>query len=246
MIWKYKILNPREVHLLSPLRDLKSLWLGLDHDGNQLWIRYSDNSPSTELRLKPIPFISAWKETIHSQLTPQNGCVPTQNVPDLNWVRISDYFHLKPIPVRSAKFIPSQTQIRLRRSSQYQKPSALLCDLEDLRQWLDQALELEFQHLKYALASNGAALTLGPRIPPVRGQSYWKNGSLLIPSGFEFELRLTSRILPETLRLKSGDIAIFDSSGNVEIIASGLFCPLTRQSIRHGELQWGLAGGTQS
>lgn len=246
MIWKYIVLNPQDLRLLAPLRGLKSLWLAVDNVVNQLWIKYPDEATEIELRLKRIPFLSAWKEVTQSQLTPLNGNVPTQSAPDLEWICISDYFHLKPIPVRAARCVLSKIQVQLQRSSSGQSPSALLCDLEDLRQWLDQALEIEFQHLKYALASNGAALTLGSQIPPVRGQTFWRQGPLLIPSGFEFELRLTSQALPETLRLKSGDIAVFDKYGRVEIISSGLFCPLTRQSVRHGELQWGLSGGVKS
>ncbi len=246
MIWKYRILNPENRRLLPPLRDLKNLWLAFDSGQNDLWIKFTDEAPGTEHRLRSIPFLSEWQEITRSKLAPLNGKVPTRNVPELNWIRISDHFHLKPISIRPAKPTLSKTPIRLRRSRSYQTPVALLCDLEDLRQWLDQALEIEFQHLKYALSSNGYALTLGPRMPPVRGRSFWKQGQLLIPSGFDFEFRLTARVAPETLRLKSGDMAIFDVSGRVEIIASGLFCPLTRQSVRHGELQWGLTGGVSS
>lgn len=232
-VWRYRKLNLIDQSRLVEFRKSSDLWFGVDVDS--LWIRYpldASDALEVETQLNRLPCQQVWDSSANGMLCPIGFTVPTSKIPEVNWKRVRDVFHLTAPTVRRATEFRPKAKIALARSGLIRETAALMCEARDLIRWLESSLEIEFQGLNYAASSSGKAFIIGKSIPPITGSTYWRSGSIFAPAGFEFEFKLTDRALPGTLHLKQGDLALFDSTGNVEIIAAGLIHPLSRQSAR--------------
>ena len=232
-VWRYRQLNLRDQSRLVEFRKSSDLWFGVDVDS--LWIRYpvdTSDDLKMENELNRLPCQQIWDTSANGMLSPIGFTVPTSGIPKVNWQRVRDAFHLTAPAVRRASEFHPKAKVMLSRSGLIRETAALMCEARDLIRWLESSLEIEFQGLNYAASSSGKAFIIGKSIPPITGSTYWRSGPIFAPAGYEFEFKLTERALPGTLHLKQGDLAVLDSTGNVEIIAAGLIHPLSRQSAR--------------
>jgi len=201
-VWRYRKLNLKDQSRLVEFRKFSDLWFGVDVDS--IWIRYPLDASDTlevETQLNQLPCQQIWNTSANGMLCPIGYTVPTSGIPEVNWQRVQDAFHLTAPAVRRASEFHPKAKVALSRSGLIRETAALMCEARNLIQWLGRSLEIEFQGLNYAASSSGKALIIGKSIPPITGSTYWRSGPIFAPAGFEFEFKLTERALPGTLHL---------------------------------------------
>lgn len=175
-----------------------------------------------------LPCLKRWTLDDRNRLTPPGKELPDALLPELAWLPLASLLPITSTEIRENEPFFGHLGFSLIESSKEMDPSALLLPFHSFSTWAENAPFPRLSKIKYALCNSGQALITGPPLPPLAGQTFYRNHKLLIPSGYA----LPSFIRAEDLTRGNDQILLIDPDNTVHTIGSELFLPATRSSIR--------------
>lgn len=113
------------------------------------------------------------------------------------------------------------------------KPAtALLCTVNDLLKWADEATTAELTAVRAARCGDRAIL-LGSRLPVLASATRFWGKDVLVRIGFRAEPALNDDALREAVGVTGEELLLLDETG-AEVIPRVAFEPLTRAGVRLG------------
>ncbi|GAB3638244.1 hypothetical protein GCM10027422_38340 [Hymenobacter arcticus] len=215
---------------LGTVRDQPGLLVAAD--AGQLWIRGLRATGPLPLALRQLPALAAYGADAAGRLFPGGRPTPTGRLPLLAWQPILDFVPLELPTAALPGQLPAPVPVRLVPSAQPRPGAALLTTLAAWQAYAETAPAVRLAGLRFAVSSRGQALLLGAPLPPLPGQEYWLTDGLLLPAGFEFELPIAAPLVAARLTNGGENFALFDATGEYEVIATTQLHPATRAAIR--------------
>lgn len=125
-----------------------------------------------------------------------NSKLPERSIPSLFWTPIERVFPVT-LPKLNYNYFGLEEClfVKLIPSEQEQEAYACICSLDILRKYIFSAPSDRLSKIQWAILENQFAILLGTPLLPIPGESFWKIGNFLIPSGYNFDLPLLADIL---------------------------------------------------
>lgn len=200
-------------------------------DGRHVWVRWDEAGYEILRALLPVAGAQFF-ERLEDRWHLCGHSLPAFDVPE-------DRFHplataLTPGPQQSLATVNEpapRVVLALKRSTQQQPASALLCAVKPLAKWANMAPADDLARLQVACCENQVLLT-GQRLPVIPGERFWGE-RLLSPLGWAPEPGLPENALLEAIGVSAQETVVM-RGGEIEIIPRDAFRTLTRASARLG------------
>ncbi|MFK7972146.1 MAG: hypothetical protein AB8F95_17385 [Bacteroidia bacterium] len=227
-----------EAHLeaIAALRCASGLELGFHQDA--LWLKSDGDLLLDDLAVKQLPATARYYIDDENRLFRLGEITPCSTLPDLNWVPIADAISIeKPVAAMPAK-MTSSIAVALVQARQEREPAALLLPFATLADWAEYAPAFRMEKLRFAVSEHGEALILGGEgapLPPLPGQVFWRDGSLLFPAGYALAIPETAVLIEEKMHKQVSDIQVFilHVDGAWEGVHKADLRPLGRSAVRN-------------
>lgn len=198
-------------------------------ENQTLWLRLPMEAAEA---VAALPCLARYRVDARQRLIPLHGSLPTGLLPVGPWQSVEAFLTI----AAPAAVLPGRQQekleITLTRSSCETEPTALLASLADLAVWVDKASRLRLGRLSFAAAADGRVFVRGTPLPSVPGTSWYFQGNLALPAGWEFAPPLRPAWVERALLPAPGSIALVEPHGHVELIGQEGFAPLTLAALR--------------
>ena len=216
---------------LATVRHLPGLQAAAAPDGS-VWLRGLPATSELPLALRQLPAQAAYLLDAQNRLFPSGRATPTAQLPALSWLPIAAFVLLAlPTAALPGQGVPTY-HVRLVPARHAAPGIGLLTTLAHWHKYADTAPEIRLQALRFAAAADGRVLLLGNPLPPLPGQEFWQQGSLLLPAGFDFEAALVGELLAQQLPVAPGELLLFAADGRWERLVPADFLPATRGAVR--------------
>lgn len=197
-----------------------------------IWLRGIAATGNIDLKIKQIPAQQSYTLDDENYLFPINTVTPIGKLKEMDWQDLSTFMPVE-IPVAA---LPAQTDlqqpIQLVKAKQMVEGTALLSDLNVLKQYAERAPAIRLQQIRFAVSEYDKVLIVGTPLLPIPGKEYWMRNSMLLPSGYDFEFPIFADLIRSRLALEKDIYLLFDEQGNWEKIPLAHFKQGTRSAIR--------------
>ncbi|MEM8671846.1 MAG: hypothetical protein AAGG48_30290 [Planctomycetota bacterium] len=203
-------------------------------EGNTVWVRVT--APSTLVRqcMMKVPG-ERWQER-EGLLFPPQCRVPTQSLPDCEWMTAEQWFLVEfpraNVALRANSL--SQQELRLSRGGSERPPAALEASRDDLKHWAEAAADEQLRRLRWIVSQRNDArcLVLGRWLPPIPGKYMVESERVLYPAGFCWKPTVKASIVRKVFQVPQSAWLYWESNERFHIVEDGLFLPLTRSGLR--------------
>lgn len=230
------------VSRLFPLRLARDVRIAVDT--NTLWVRGRGIDAQRAVELSTMADRAVLLIGSDDRLTPAGATVPTQHLPQLDWMPISEYLAAEIPEPALAPWSEFRVQLRLVRSEVPRSEQALLTNWPEFRTWGMTVSGIRLKPLRFAVSGQSVLVT-GRPLPSLRGDRFWNAGQVFLPLGFHWtpavdENTLNAVILRTSSRRteSSGDNAgerMFylwnKEHSQIDAIRQTDFVPATRANI---------------
>ncbi|MFN8672363.1 MAG: hypothetical protein U0457_09855 [Candidatus Sericytochromatia bacterium] len=201
-------------------------------DNNLIWVKIPELTEELDLIIKKIPLEHKYYFDEKNRLFEFDKITPIEVLKKLNWESIYDFLDISfSLTDTKIEKIEPNYKVELIVSSAYQKGSALLVDLKDLKNYVETSSNIRFKHLIFA-SNNIQSIVIGEPLPAIKGKEYCLKNNLLIPSGYSFELELLYPLIAKKLNAKNNAYILFYEDNTYEKILIENFIPVSRSAIR--------------
>ena len=215
---------------LSDIRHWKNLRIAFEPD--RIWVKGFDYVQLHAVEVKSIPYKTLFYEK-GGKLFPQHSLLPTGSVPDVLWTPID-----RGLPVKLPSFnhnyfgIHQKLHVTLVPAEHETAPLALVTPLQALLTYVEAAPALRLEPLRWAVVNESFALIMGEPLLPLNGPVFYKNGGMLLPAGFAFNLHIVIHMLNQAIDRVGESWIIWQEDGHFFRVAKNMLQPLTRSSVR--------------
>lgn len=182
--------------------------------------------------LRQIPGIKLY-ELKEQFLFLKGSLLPSKKMPSaLLWSPIA-----RALPIQLPKYnlnffgIQEKVIIKLVPSDNIRTSFALLSKLENVEKSIVALPEIRLKSLQWAVLEK-RALFLGTPLLPFKGITYWRLNNFLLPTGYEFELPLTSGIVADLLNRGKENWILVQNDNSCIVIPKNDFKQLSLSSFR--------------
>jgi len=201
----------------------------------EIWLKGPIPTGKEKLRIQSLPLIATYEVDEQSRLFPHGKQTPVGLLPDFDWQTLSDFLPItmpvSAMPAAMAHKLPIQLV-----SSQNAHPAyALQTSFKSWKVYVESAPLIRLQQLKFALSTEKTVLIIGEPLPTLQGISFWRNGNLLIPSGFDFEYGFLGTLVNQKLRLSVESLILFSADGMATAIPKASFQQVSRAMVKQME-----------
>jgi hypothetical protein len=159
--------------------------------------------------------------------------LPERSIPALLWTPIERAFPLKIAKLNNNYFGLNQQLIAHLKPEEFeQKSAAIILQLDELTNFIQQASKIRLSKLKWLILNNKDALIFGTPLLPLKGQVYWQDLNHLIPIGFNFDIQLYSTTLEDKLNPEKSHLVVWNEDGSYFKVDKELFTNLSISSVR--------------
>lgn len=178
-------------------------------------------------------------------LTPVRQTVPTDHLPQCNFVSAKHFFHpTLPIPQLPREF-SRRVQLKLIRCPVEHPAEFWRGAASTFKEWVETSPAIRLQQVRYAVSSGETPeiIARGNPLPPLPGRMYWLAGQVALPLGWHWSPMIDqaamNEIILQSINASSQEtIVIWQQSttetlhDQLEAIARTSFVPTTRSSVR--------------
>lgn len=224
------VLEARYIEALGAVRGIAGLQAALD--GGEVWLKGITPAAKPDVLLASLPFVHSYLLDEEDRLFPAGGLTPVGKLKQLAWQPIKTFIPVT-MPVSAMPgAVTDKIQLRLSRSAQVQEPFAMLVKLDDWKNYAETAPLTRLGRLQFAVSSSGDTLVTGSPLPLLKGRSYWQNGQMLLPLGFDFDPPVIATLVAPALNADNHHYILFDIDGGYENIPVTDFVQATRSAVR--------------
>jgi len=209
-------------------------WLGMQiaQNGQELWLRCPMRKAELDEALRRLPALYTYREDAQGLLFQAGRSTPSSRLPLLNWVPLTEYLPVE-LPVAALPaHLPTPHLLQLLPTAEVQDSVALKISLEQWQLYAETAPAIRMECLRFALSGAGEVLVMGEPLPPIPGQEYWLQESILLPAGYDFEWAIVAQLLQMRENSEGKYYLVFNHEGNWQKIEKQYFVPATRAGIR--------------
>lgn len=217
-------LRPEDLDCLGPLRTLPEIWLASSAEA--LWMKcHAEKKPAFAIR--KLPAERSWR-LLGELLFEEGRETPSARLPQLDWKPIASQIKIQmPTAAMPAHLDREQQKFdfALLRSQKEQPLAAVLCDLNTWEKHRAESSTARLARLQVAISSRSEALLIGTPLPSIEGMTYWQQGNLLFPAGFELEIPAMGELIARKFDPLSDHFLLFAEDGHFEKVNKRDFIP---------------------
>lgn len=204
--------------------------LKLASKDNVLWLKGFTTEQINSVAIKQMPHKKIYEEK-EQLLFRLNGVVPISKLPlSLLWSPIDIALPLDSLKYNHNFFgIQEKMELKLVPCAIPQKTQALLVEFEDLKSYIEKAPALRLRNLLWSRI-NQQILIFGEPTLPIKGQSFWLNHKIYMPSGLNFEFQSLSKFLSNSQL--ADNVLVYMNEVEYVIVSKSKIKPLTIGSFR--------------
>jgi hypothetical protein len=195
------------------------------------WLRGIQLDDRLDRQLAKLPGGQRYAIDEHGLGIPDGCLLPTIRVPDAGWEPIAACFPLRLGTAALPGALPERLCVGLRRSGAEQPCTALVCSWEAWSCWADESPLVRLSRLRFSRCDQ-RALLLGEPLPPLPGIRCHVQGGLILPAGYALAPIADPELITEVFRLKRGDFALVDATGEWEMVSATAIAEAHRMSVR--------------
>ena len=223
------ILQKKDKAALGVVRCITGLEAAMQED--EIWIRGID-SQTIDLRIQQLPAIKSYRLGEDALLFPNEKITPVGKLPELDWKSLQTFISVEP-PVSA---MPGEVQdslpIRLAISKKERNVEALLIDLSTWKRYAATAPQIRLEQIQFAVSENNEVLICGTPLIPLPGKTFWLRDRILLPSGYDLELPVFSKMIQQRLDSEGRSFILFRENGTWEKIPFQNLVKGQRSAIR--------------
>ena len=225
----YLSMPEQHVGLLGRLRHWEGL-MAARSEGT-VWIRDITQAQLERMEMRSLLYKTLYYEK-EGRLFKWGSLLPECAVPSLLWTPMESL-----LPVRLPSFnhnyfgVQSTVSFVLQPSGVEQPSFALITGMEDLAAYIIGASFARLQPLRWVVAGE-MALLLGTPLLSLRGETFWRSGNFLYPTGVAPEFPILETTLDGTINPGAVSWVVWDRQGAYTLIEKSNFLPLTIGSFR--------------
>lgn len=222
-------MSAKDIVLLGAVRCMKELQVAPDDEW--IWIKLSSEDEK-EKSLMQLPLVCTYTEDEQGNLFLPGALTPVEILKELNWQPLTSFLSVRlpvsALPVNEVAPVP----IKIIQSEVHKPGSAILTQLSIWKTYAETAPAARLQLLRFAVSEKNEVLIIGNPLPPLPGTEYWIENGILIPAGYDFEIKLAATFINEQLNKNNENLVMMDSDGRYTVIAKSLFVPAKRSAVR--------------
>lgn len=177
------------------------------------------------------------------QLVPEGQRVPRGRLPSGEWTPLVRWLQVKLPAAALPGRIEQRVALRLVRTADEQRPSALVTALDRWIEYCLSAPEVRLRPLAFAVSGDRRAFVTGSPLPSLPGERYVVSDGVAVPCGYALQPRIGGTLLRRLLQLEQGDLALFAADGSFERIAHDDLVAASRGAARATAAAFGVLGG---
>jgi len=202
----------------------------------EIWLKGPIPTGKEKLRIQSLPLLATYEVDEQSRLFPYGKQTPVGLLPNLDWQALSDFLPITmPISAMPAA-MAHQLHIRLLSSQHIHPACALQTSFKNWKTYVESAPLIRLAQLKFAISKEKTVLIIGEPLPTLQGISFWRNGNMLIPSGFDFEYGIFGRLINQKLSLSVDSLILFSADGMATTIPNSSFQTVSRAMVKQIEI----------
>ncbi|MBT1686774.1 hypothetical protein [Dawidia soli] len=225
-------LRPTDAPALATVRHLPRLQAA--GDGTWLWLRIDGPADKAVWQL---PAQQRYMADADGVLFPIGHVTPTGKLPTLAWQKLTDFMPVAPPVSALPGVVQARYTVRLVPSSNDHESAALLVPFDVWRDYVVTAPSARLARLCFAVSERHEALILGTPLPPLPGQTCWRQHDLVLPAGFDFEAPFLGALTARRLNPQHDAIIYLDTAGHWQRILHTQFVAASRSAVRHTQTQ---------
>lgn len=177
------------------------------------------------------------------QLVPEGQRVPRGRLPSGEWTPLARWLQVKLPAAALPGRIEQRVALRVVRTADEQRPSALVTALDRWIEYCLSAPEVRLRPLAFAVSSDRRVFVTGSPLPSLPGERYVVSDGVAVPCGYALQPRIGGTLLRRLLQLEQGDLALFAADGSFERIAHDDLVAASRGAARATAEALGVLGG---
>lgn len=215
---------------LGALRHWQNLKVAFDEE--TVWVKEFTPAQIDGTEVKTLPHKTIYVAN-GPQLYLQGSLLPERLLPSLLWTPIE-----RGLPLRLPAFnhnyfgLAEKIAVRLKPAESEKEAWACLVKRDLLNAYAEGAPAVRMQGLNWVLAGHDEALLTGTPLLPLPGDTFWRQGDLLFPSGYELEWPLLADTLQKVLNPQGSHWVVWTKDGSYWRVPKQQTVPLSRGSVR--------------
>jgi MoxR-vWA-beta-propeller ternary system protein/FtsH ternary system-associated peptide len=199
---------------------------------DRLWLRGPVWSEDLNLAFKKILGCERFVRLADHQIAGLGCILPSGLLPEGPWIPFQQW--LAPVlpPTLLPALAPKPCGLRLVRSGEERAANLLACDFRAWLEYCESAPQIRLNHLQFAVSDDWQALIYGSPLPPLPGTRFAEANGVAVPLGWTWIPAMDAQVLREALGMSPGDIALFTTDGQCEVIEALQFVGTTRSAAR--------------
>ena len=197
-----------------------------------IWLKGPLDNKHNQVLIDSLPILASYKLDGQNRLFPDGKLTPVALLEVVEWKTLPEFMPLEmpvsAIPAQQAPLMP----VNLLRSQNPYPAYALQTNFAAWKKYVDGAPQIRLQKLKFVVSTAQEVLIIGDPLPPIPGKTFWLNGNLLVPAGYNFDPPFLGNLLNQKLKPIILSYILFNESGRQNTIAIDLFKPADRAVIR--------------
>lgn len=215
--------------LLGKIRHWDNLKAAFESD--TLWIKDINPEQVDSALIKGLPYSKVYYAK-GGLLFLKDSLLPVKKMPQLLWSPL-----VYTIPVSLPSFnhnffeIEQKIAVKIMPSQQEQPVCAVWLDQKTAAEYIQTAPKVRLNRLKWVDVDHNPLL-VGTPLLPVAGRSYWRYNDFLVPTGFEFQLPLLTKVLKQRIDPDNKQLILWLENNTYITIEKEALMPLSISSFR--------------
>lgn len=206
-------------------------WKAAMHN-DEIWLKGPLDNEKNQLLLHSLPMLRSYEVDEQHRLFPTGKLTPVALLKELEWQELPVFLPLT-LPVSALPAtLGDKVSVSLQRSINTQPAYAIQTNFDTWKEYVNTAPLVRLQQLEFAVSASQEVIIVGQPLPGLPGKSYWINGKLLIPAGYDFNPPIIGDLLNQRFRSDGQEFILFNEQGEQTAIAVACFKPADRATIR--------------
>jgi hypothetical protein len=215
---------------IGHIRTVKGWKVALHRE--QIWLKGPLDSGKDQILIHSLPITSSYELDVERRLFPIGQLTPIALLEELDWKPITDFLPVE-MPVSALPgIVESRMPIRLIRTTAPKGVYALLTSFAGWKVYVESAPLIRLRQLSFALSASQEVLVVGEPLPTLPGKSYWRNGNLLLPSGYDFDPPFIANLLNNHFKTEKSDFILFKENGEWTSVSKDCLKQANRAVVR--------------
>lgn len=158
--------------------------------------------------------------------------IPVAHVPGGSWTNLRELCVPEAPRAALPAEAPAAAALRLERGGDASGANVLIVRFAALARWVSTAAAVRCRPLRFAADARGNALVHGAPVAPLPGAAAFEQHGVAVPLGWRLQPQLPPQLVATRLRLRAGDLALFDDRRRCTLVRDEQFAAVTRGAIQ--------------